>query len=65
MGIRGRSRGDRRMKELICSTCEEEFEDYHERKSDDFILIENEYGEYYCYNCGNNELNAVFSKEKE
>ena len=53
------------MKKLICSTCEEEFEDYHERKIDDFILIENEYGEYYCYNCGNNELNAVFFKEKE
>ena len=47
------------MKELICSTCEEEFEDYHERKSDDFILIENEYGEYYCYNCGNNELEEL------
>ena len=47
------------MKELICSTCEEEFEDYHERKSDDFILIENEYGEDYCYNCGSNELEEL------
>ena len=47
------------MKELICSICEEEFEDYHERTTDDFILIENEYGEYYCYNCGNNELEEL------
>ena len=47
------------MKELICSICEEEFEDYHERMTDDFILIENEYGEYYCYNCGNNELEEL------
>ena len=53
------------MTKLICSICEEEFEDYHERMSDDFILIEDEYGEYYCYNCGNNELNADFVKVDE
>ena len=47
------------MKKLICSICEEDFENYHERMGDDFILIEDEYGEYYCYNCGNNELEEL------
>ena len=47
------------MKKLICSICEEDFENYHERMSDDFILIEDEYGGYYCYNCGNNELEEM------
>ena len=57
----GKSRiiGGGGMTKLICSICEEDFEDYHERMSDDFVLIEDEYGEYYCYNCGNNELEEV------
>ena len=47
------------MTKLICPICEEEYEDYHERMSDDFCLIENEYGEYYCYACGNDELEEL------
>ena len=47
------------MKELICPICEEEFEDYHDEMNDYLVLIENEYGEYYCYNCGNDELEEV------
>lgn len=47
------------MTKLICPICEEEYEDYYERMCDDFCLIENEYGEYYCYACGNDELEKV------
>lgn len=47
------------MKRLICPICEEEFEDYHERMVEDFCLIEDDNGEYYCFNCGNDELKEL------